>query len=116
VSASGLYLVLLGPFQRIWVSYDQTNTVLAGMFALYIVCASVYRLDFAVLYARSRFSELLVLTIVEVLGKYALAWCLVPFFGPACTIAAHAVAHLLILQWYAKFLVRKQFTVITQPL
>lgn len=115
IAAAGLYVLCIKPFQQLWVSYNETDYLLATFFALYILCASIYRLDFAVLYAQTRFKDLLVLSLLEFFAKFVLAWFLVPSLGPASTIAAHTVTHLLILQWYAKFLVYRQFRPHMQP-
>ena len=108
--SSVLYLLLLKQFQILWVDYHDIQITSALVFAVYIVCAALYRLDFAVLYANMKFNLLLKLTIIEACIKGIGIIFLVEQFDFTCTIAAQCLAHLILIQWYAKVLVHREFT------
>lgn len=110
IGAACLYVLLIGLFQSIWVNFHNSSLLIACVFGLYIICASIYRLDFAVLYANMRFKQLLYLSLIECIAKIILTITLLPYCTFASSIMAQTLIHLLFLQCYAKFLVRKEFS------
>ena len=105
--AAIVYIFCLAAFQRLWVGYGENSFELSLLFGVFIICSSLYRLDYAVLYSKQQFATLLKLLCLELGLKLIGIWLLAPYVGFACSIAANAFAHLLVVQWYAKYSVRR---------
>ncbi len=98
-----LYYLILPEFLSIWVQFDSTSRLAAICFAAQIFFLGLFRLDYAVLYSKLNYRVLLIATLGELGIKLLFIPVLVPWLGCAASAAAHCVAHLLFVQWYAKF-------------